>query len=275
MRDYESARLRLDLRLDRREGGRDGSGYPAVTILVDGEEIFAKVGDQGYVGWHAAFILDPDVAPLLPARPARRVGLYGQDSHWGPHEGCIAAMILDLGDTVAWADIRDFLGVYQRPVTARHPDPGAGSLLGIPDLVFDAGQYRAEVARVTDDPSWETAGTKTVRLLRRYLSQKRDYLAGLGWELEFAQQRREGYRVVFQDADDGQIVLDVAAGQGTPEEQARAMADFLMTTPPAHWPVTHCSRCDRASDSLPGEDDDRAGGPSRHPAHGQSTRGTR
>jgi hypothetical protein len=269
--EQSGAVRRLELRLDRRKGGRDGSGYPAVTILVDGEEIFARVDDCGYVGWHPHNILNPDEAPLLPAQPARRVGLYGLDSLWGAGEGCIAALILDRGDQVAWTDIRNYLGVYPLPAT-EDPPAGWGWLVGIPDLVFDAGQYRAEVARVTADRSWETNELRTDRLLRRYLGQGRENLAGLGWKLEFTALRRAGVsRVVFQDLEDGQIVVDLPAGQGTPEERARAMADFLQTTPSARWPVTHCSRCDHddyRADLAAG----RVLAPSRHPEHGPTIR---
>jgi hypothetical protein len=224
--EQSGAVRRLELRLDRRPGGRDGASYPTVTILVDGEEIFARLDDSGYVGWHPTYILNPDEAPLLPAQPARRAGLYG----WG------------------W-------------------------LVGIPDLVFDAGQYRAEVARVTADLSWETDELRTDRLLRRHLRQGREHLAALGWKLEFTKLRRAGgFRVVFQDTENEQIVMDLPAGQGTPEDQARAMADFLLTTPSARWPVTHCSLCD-----YPGYRADLAAGrvlvPSRHPEHGPSSRG--
>jgi hypothetical protein len=273
MADHGGERVRtLGLRLDLRRW----SGYPVVTILVDGEEIFARTGDRAYAGWHPALILDPDVAALLPTWPARRVGLYGEDSYRGPKDGCVAALIVERGDQVAWSDIRDFHGIYQQPTTEHDPGPGRGEFLSIPDLVFYAGQYRAEVARVTADPSWETDGLKAERLLRRYLTREQEFLAGLGWKLEFAQERRGGYRVVFRDAEDAQIVVDLATGLGTPEKQARAMAEFLLTTPPARWPVTHCSRCDSPNDSYPGSppgEGDRAASLSHHPAHGQSTRG--
>jgi hypothetical protein len=263
---------RLELRLDRRPGGRDGSGYPAVTILVDGEEIFARVDDSGYVGWHPTDILNPDEAPLLPAQPARRAALYGLGSLWGAGEGCIAALILDRGDQVAWTDIRNYLGVYPLPPT-EDPPAGWGWLVGIPDLVFDAGQYRAEVARVTADLSWETDELRTDRLLRRHLGQGREHLSGLGWKLEFTVSRRAGgSRVVFLDLADGQIVVDLPAGRGTPEERARTTADFLLTTPSVRWPVSHCSLCDHdgyRADLAAG----RVSAPSRHPEHGPSTRG--
>jgi hypothetical protein len=270
--EQSGAVRRLELRLDRRPGGRDGSGYPTVTILVDGEEIFARVDDSGYVGCHPRDILNPDEAPLLPAQPARRAALYGLDSLWGAGEGCIAALILDRGDQVAWTDIRNYLGVYPLPAT-EDPPAGWGWLVGIPDLIFDAAQYRTEVARVTADRYWETGELRTDRLLRRHLRQGREHLAGLGWKLQFTALRRAGVsRVVFQDLADEQIVVDLPAGQGTPEERARAMADFLLTTPSAGWPMTHCSRCDSdtyRADLAAG----RVSAPSRHPEHGPSSRG--
>jgi hypothetical protein len=270
--EQSGAVRRLELRLDRRPGGRDGSGRPTLTILVDGEEIFARVDDDGYVGWHPTLILNPDEAPLLPAQPARRVGLYGLDSLWGVGEGCIAALILDRGDQVAWTDIRHYQGVYPLP-PAEGPPAGWGWLVGIPDLVFDAGQYRAEVARVSADLSWETDELRIDRLLRQHVRQGREHLAGLGWKLQFTALRRAGgSRVVFLDLADEQIVVDLPAGQGTPEERARAMADFLLTTPSARWPVTHCSHCDH-DDYRADLDAGRVFAPSRHPEHGPSSRG--
>jgi hypothetical protein len=40
-----------------------------------------------------------------------------------------------------------------------------------------------------------------------------------------------------EDYDHG-VIVDLAAGSGTPEHRARHMADFLMTTPQADWPTT-------------------------------------
>lgn len=265
---------RLDLRIDVLDWAHGIADFEVVTILVDGREMLARVGAQGYHGWHPAHILDPDVAALLPARPARRVGLYRSDSYAG--EDCLAAVITGQGDHVIWSDVRDFCGDCHEPTTEHDPDPQMGQQAGIGDLVFDAGQYRAEVARITADLPWETEPVTTARLLRRSLRREQDYLARLGWKLEFAEPHRDGVWVVLRDNDDAQTIVELSARLGTPAERSAAMTEFLLTTSSQQWPVAHCSRCDASSDPFtdgPARTPRRPPEPSQHPAHGPSTRG--
>jgi hypothetical protein len=127
---------RLDLRVEVLESG---AGLTVVTILMDGAEIFARVGGHHYRGWHPALILDPDEAPLRAAEPPRRVGIYPRASLY-LGEGCVTAVIRAAGDRVAWTGIRDRYG-YHEPAPARDPASSDGKLLPIPGLVFDAAQY--------------------------------------------------------------------------------------------------------------------------------------
>lgn len=269
---------RLGLRIDVLDWSHGLASQPVVTILVDGQEIFARLAGQGYQGWHPAAILDPDVAALLPARPARRVGLYGWDSYYGAGEGCIAAVITGHGDHVIWSDLRDFCGDYHSPTTEHDPDPRSGQHTSIADIVFDAAQYRAEIARVSAGLPWETENVTMLRLLRRSLDREKDYLARLGWKLDFAQMGPAGFWIAFLDDDHAQTIVELPAGPGTPDEQAAAMAGYLFATPPQQWPVAHCSNCDRSSDAdadRPAQVPSPPARPSRHPAHGPSARGRR
>jgi hypothetical protein len=266
----------LGLLIDTRDWVHGAPSQPIVTILVDGQEIFARVAGQGYQGWHPAAILDPDMAPMLPRQPARRVGLYGWDSYYGPGEGCLAAVIEDRGDRIIWSNLRDYCGPYDRPLPEDDPDPLGGKHMGIADLAFDAAQYRAEVARVSAGLPWETGHTKTMRLLERFLGREKDRLARLGWKLDFVQRGPSGYWIAFTDADDVQTIVELDADPGPPAGRATAMASFLFTTPPPRWPVAHCSLCDYGPDPsvaegprapyLPPPEDH-----TRHPAHGPST----
>jgi hypothetical protein len=266
----------LSLRIDTLDWVHGAARQAVVTILVDGQEIFARVGGQGYQGWHPADILDPDVAALLPLQRARRVGLYGWDSYYGAGEGCIAAVVAGHGDHISWSDLRDYCGVYDRPTTEDDPDPQGGKHTGIADLVFDAAQYRAEVARVSAGLPWETDGIKTMRLLRRLLSRQKDRLTRLGWNLDFIQRGPSGFWIVFLDDGGEQMIVGLDPDPGTPAERATAMASFLSTAPPPLWPMAHCSRCDSGTGS-----GSEAQGPAwlhapstdylRHPAHGPSS----
>lgn len=215
-------------------------------------------------------ILDPDDAPLLPAEPPCRVGIYPSDSIY-PAEACVTAMVSAAGDRVAWTDIRDFPG-YHTPVM---PDPdiasGDGGALQIPDLVFDAAQYRAEVARTTADRSWETDELKTARLLRQRLRRAQDRLAALGWRPEFAEARRPGFWVAFRDAEDAQLIVALPPEPGTAEQQAAMMADLLLSTPQQEWPVIHCSACELNDPrDLGGSAAEDAGTARRRPLHAHS-----
>jgi hypothetical protein len=228
---------RLGLRLDAREGGQPD--FPAVTILIDGEETFANVGSQQYVGFDPDEILSRD-APLIPQDPARRVGIYQWDSHCGAGDGCIAPLICARSDQVVWSDLRDFTGIYDNgPVTEQDPDNSWGLALDIPDLVFDGRHYRAVVERLSADRSWESERRKTTRLLGEYLDDERERLAALGWKREWVRLYRDGFGLTFWDVSgEHEIAVKLAASPGTAEERARKMTEFLLSAPPHQWPVT-------------------------------------
>jgi hypothetical protein len=141
----------------------------------------------------------------------------------------------------SWSNFRDIIGYH---VPADHDwGPDAGVSLDLPDLVFDAAQYRAEVERATADRFWETDELKTERLVRHHLLEAGGRLAASGWRPDFADARPAGFWVVFKGSDDTQLIVDLTPAPGTPEQQAASMAELLLATPPQQWPVAHCSRC--------------------------------
>jgi hypothetical protein len=229
---------RLGLRLDVVNWAFGVPGFLSVTILVDGEEIFASVGRRTYCGLGPVRMLDPDEPALLPAVPARRAPLYAFPSLYGPGEGCIAAVIEDRPGLVAWTGIRDYLGIHTDVPTALDTYAGA------PEVLFDGGQYRDEVAGVMADPFWDTDQLRTLRLIRQHLNQATAYLAGLGWEFEDACTGRAGIWVLLRDQARNQLILELPEATGAPADRAAAVAGTVLSTPPLHWPVVHCSASD-------------------------------
>jgi len=226
----------LELRVER--ASADGHpDYPVVAILVDGRDMFARQGGRGYKGFSAAQILGAQ-SPLLPGQSPRRVAIYGCCCGITGC-GCVAPLISQRGGQVTWSDFRDFPGVYDGPATQASPQGGV--LLGFPGLVFDARRYRAEIARATADRSWQTADGQAADLLWQFLDQDRGQLARLGWVPDGL---RSAYRTGQFDVwltDTGgreQIRVRLTAGDGTPADRARLMADALLCTRPEHWPVT-------------------------------------
>lgn len=151
---------------------------------------------------------------------------------------------------MAWADFRRFATtprnrrVYHAPTIEPNPE-GGDWRIRIPALVFDAAQYRAEVQRASTERAWEAEPWLTALLLDQYLSAHPGALGGT-WNLGWAEPHGEAtgmFSVSLWDDDcDHGLVLDLAAGSGTPEQRARQMADFLITTPPGQWRRTHTTQ---------------------------------
>jgi len=116
----------------------------------------------------------------------------------------------------------------------------SGRRLQIPPLAFDAGQYRAEVARASADDSWETTARKTARLLKQHLADEDAVFVGLGLQRGWVApdwERPDAYSVSFVDGD-GQTVVVLTPAPGSPDDRAVEMAETLLRTPPHEWPVS-------------------------------------
>jgi len=141
-------------------------------------------------------------------------------------------LISQTAGQVIWSDFRDYTGVYDSPVPDQQPPADAGSRLPLPDAVFDAAQYLAEVDRATTDRWWETPPLLAARLTRRRLDADRSRLAELGWTREYLWPAREPgvYHLCLRDADDNQICLDLTIIAGPAEDQARQLAEVFLRT---------------------------------------------
>lgn len=260
------ARQLSRLRLEVTGGGR------AVTILVDGQDLFAKAGNRAYAGFHPSEMLDPDAMILLPRAPKRRVAVYRCACGTGGC-GCVAPFISQAGQLVRWNDFRDFTGVYDNPTV--ESNPAGGMVLPLPELVFDASQYQAEVERATRDRWWETPGLKVARLASSLLEDGQCSLADLGWRHEamWPTREKDSFCLTFRDLEDNQLCVDMTARPGAPEDQAAELVNLLLTTTPEQWPVTACNLCDYDFEPSPGESwEDRTESLARHPAHGPAAR---
>lgn len=151
---------------------------------------------------------------------------------------------------MVWTDFRSFTGDYAGPIAEEDPDLTRATACDLPEVVFDATQYRAEVTRASADYSWETPQRRTARLFVEYLDQETDRLSELGWRLRprrgpwsrpFWLQDR--LHVVLQDVSDlagpqwpGEVSVPLSAEGETPAASAALMVAFLLQTPPERWP---------------------------------------
>jgi hypothetical protein len=229
---------RLEIRLGVPDIGDDDYFCPVARLLIDGQDVLATVGRWRYVPWPAHELLT-EKAPLLSAELPRRVVVYVQS----PDPGGLAPQIGCDGDVVVWGDFQEVHGFGDDPLDLRHAY--SQSPVALPDLVFDARQYTAEVQRATAARAWESGPWRTAVLLHGYL---RDYALTPGeeWEGGFAEpdgQHAQQYRITYW-TEDLQTVATVSltAAPGQPEQQARMMYDSLRATPTSRWPLVQHAR---------------------------------
>lgn len=221
----------LQLKVSPRDPVRPN--YPVVTILIDGEDVLGQL-NGGFMGFDPADILDSGA--LLPNGPPRRVAVY-RCSCGEAGCGCVAPLIAQLADRVRWSDFRDFTGVYNSPLD--DPEPTGGSVHALPDLEFDAAEYRQEVERAAADRGWETAERRTARLLFESLARIDLRFAEQGyWRGWVAPHWNEPgkFHVEFIGPR-GQVLVALVPTAGTPEEQADEMAQFMLSTEPDQWNI--------------------------------------
>ena len=122
----------------------DHPDRPTLKILIDGSDVLKLKRHTGFL----ARAMLGESAALLPKAPPRRVAVYCCSCG---HAGCgvIAPLITAEGSQIAWRDTRTFQGVFGGPEIETNPT--GGQTIGLPDLTFDAIQYRAEVARAVEE----------------------------------------------------------------------------------------------------------------------------
>lgn len=223
---------RIGLRID----AGDSPDWPRVTVLIDGEDIIGHA--TGFKGFDPDDLLAED-GPLLPQEPPRRVAIY-RCSCGEAGCGVAACIVSEVDGFVRWQDFRDFIGVYCKPMVDE--DPPGGSRHGLPDLAFDGGQYRAEVARATADRGWETTRRRMARLLRARLLSGQDALAERGYRAGWVTPVRDpgdGFEVELQ-VPDGQVVVRVDAdGELAEGEAVDQLVSALRDQPEQRWHVRH------------------------------------
>jgi hypothetical protein len=229
---------RLDLRFDLEDPDR--RDYPVLTILVDGQDVLANARGTKFIGFDPEPMLGPG-SPLLPSRDPRRVAVY-RCSCGEPGCGVVAPLISETNGRILWTDFRDYTGVFVGPTVDESVSDeilNDGDPLGLPDMWFDSLQYRAEVDRASADDSWETERRRVARLLTEYLQSEKGTLERGGHRFTWASLQPDdpsAYDVSLWKAD-AQIVVELRSDQGTPEEQAAAMAEQLLRTPPEEWRI--------------------------------------
>lgn len=210
--------------------------WPNLTILIDGEDVIGRA--TRFKGFDPGAILGKN-HPLLPIHPARRVAVYRCSCGIGGC-GCAACVISEHDDIIRWNDFRDFVGVYEDPTTEEHP--AGGQRLPVPNLVFDARQYRSAVTAASADRSWETMGRRRARMLRDRL------------EAHLPEIERRGYRLGrvapnWQDPNvcevelripNGQLVVAVPHNPSLDDESAvqQAAAAFVEARED-NWQISH------------------------------------
>jgi hypothetical protein len=161
-----------------------------------------------------------------------------------PAAGGLAPVISASGGLVVWSDLAHFMDMDDAPVIdedqdgllSRHP-------VGVPDRVFDAAQYTAEVRRASAAREWESDRWRAAQLAGEYLSPDPGWdLAGSGWDLGWIEPAGEDgtqFAVMCWDENlDRGIETTLTISAGTPEGRAGHIAAYLLTTPAEQRPVT-------------------------------------
>lgn len=223
-------RLELRVELDRHR-----PHWPTVKVLIDGQNSLGLEGHEGF---------DPDKIfsnsnPLLPTVPPRRIAIYR--CRCG-EAGCsvIAPKIVESGNEIYWRDFRDFTGVYVNPDT--NADPSGGTKHGIPDLKFDAEQYRAEVERAASDRSWETHGRTVARLVQAELRSHSANFESREYRITSVGPYDDGavsvwMQVLRAGVPVGNSVVRVAQPDGDPATLAARLAGQLVSSDVADWEI--------------------------------------
>ncbi len=214
--------LEIRFRVDVDSGQED---WPRVTILVEGRDLFGLDGSIGF---------DPDdlfakSEPLIPSNPSRRIAVY-RCSCGEAGCGCVAPLVMRVGEEVHWSDFRNFVGVYSRPETSFSPE--GGSTLPIPTLRFDSAQYEAEVERASEDRSWESFGRKVSRRFKEQFDTQVLAKDFPNYRFQWIGPRNNGWDVSFVIAEPQlewprQLIVWLSARTGEPDVVAAELVQDL------------------------------------------------
>lgn len=223
----------------------ESEDYPRVVLLADGRDVLAA---QGHRGFNPEWLLHGG-DPLVPVSPPRRVVLY----HCGCGEpGCSgrACVISESDGVVRWSDFRRFVGLDHPLDDALTDEDGRPD--DLPDLAFDAAQYRAEVERAKEDRSWETRRRRLARLLTERLAAEPGRWNELGFEFRSAWiwgKEEEIYAIDLRRQGD-QLLIGLRAEPGADEEAVvDAMVADVLSGDERTWFVIY----DQRRPSLPAD----------------------
>jgi|GEM_PF-4996946 len=222
--------------------------HPRVVLLVDGQDFLAWRGDRGFGPESLLHRGDP----LTPTDPPRRVALYlcgcGEAGC-----GTTACRISESKGIVRWSGFRSFVGL-NHPLDASLADED-GRPADLPDLAFDAAEYRAEVERAKADRSWETRRRRRARLLNERLAERPERWDELGVEFRSVwlwDDENEVYAVNLQRQGD-QLLIGVRTQLGADDDTVlNAMTAEVLAGDEQTWFVIY---------------DQRRPSPPAHPAH--------
>jgi len=165
MSEIDEAEIRqLEIRIGPPDIGDGDAVYPVARLMIDGEDALADVGKWRLGPWPAEQILTAD-APLLPALPPRRVIVY---AGWPDPDG-LAPKIGRRDDVVVWSDFHTVFEISDAPLD--FAEAYSWAPVPVPDMLFDAQQYTAEVQRATAAREWESVPWQTALLLHSYLRE--------------------------------------------------------------------------------------------------------
>lgn len=220
--------------------------FPVVTILVNGTDPFASTFMRQGGGFLPTELLGEE-SPLLPLpHVGRRVAVTTCECGFA---GCgVAAPVIQLsadGRRVHWIDFRDYVGMFGGPVY-EDIEQVQGQPLEIPDLVFDAEQYLAEVRRASEDDSWLTPRRRTSLLLRDAVRARNPVLPPdltLGWVSPAWGQ--DGFVLSFGRRDKDkfkQVVLRLCSPLGEGTDAVEDLVERLFAVDPEEWELTFAWR---------------------------------
>lgn len=212
-----------------------------VAIDVDDRPPFEAMA-PGWLGFDPAEMLGAS-APLLPSGDRRHVALH-RCCCGVAGCGVIAARILRSSDgrRISWTDFRNYIGVFDHPLSDADYDPTVGRAWPLAGLVFDADDYEAEVRRLAVDTSWETPRRRAARRVEEHLR------AGqiLGGAPELALQwvapawKSAGVEISFWRTREAgrveEVLLYLLSSDEDPEAAAVEIVERLAAVAPRDWP---------------------------------------
>ena len=218
--------------------------HPRVVLLVDGREVLGGRGEQGFGPEGLLHKGDP----LIPTDPPRRVALY----YCGcgvPGCGTTACVISESEGVVRWSGFRTFVGLNHPLDTSLSDEDGRPA--DLPEVAFDAAEYRSEVERAKADRSWETRPRRVGRLLKERLAERQERWNELG--VKFRSVWLWGEDDVYAinlDRQGGQLVIGVRAKQAADDDTiVKAMEAEVLAGDERSWFVIY----DQRRPSLPAD----------------------